>query len=184
MNSKGSNDSVFGDSCQRGRKYQPKAKGPQHFSNFGIIFTHLFYDQRRRNYSLGSNDSVFSDSCQRGRKYEPKAKGPHHHLIFFGDFQLVNFKLISYYVLKGEEVVFQKWYIKTLLNTKRWISFRGSFVQSKEKHLKQGETISNLENALQTLIHLPLTICKRSLKWIYKKNLQKQNMWCKCGPKC
>jgi hypothetical protein len=60
--------------------------------------------------SLGSNDSVFGDSCQRGRKYEPKAKGPHHHLIlkFFGDFQLVNFKLVSYYVLKGEEVVFQK----------------------------------------------------------------------------
>jgi hypothetical protein len=30
--------------------------------------------------------------------------------------------------------------------------------------LKQGEKISNLENALQTLIHLPLTICKRTLK--------------------
>jgi hypothetical protein len=28
--SKGSNDSVFGDSCQRGRKYEPKAKGPHH----------------------------------------------------------------------------------------------------------------------------------------------------------
>jgi hypothetical protein len=27
---KGSNDSVFGDSCQRGRKYEPKAKGPHH----------------------------------------------------------------------------------------------------------------------------------------------------------
>jgi hypothetical protein len=34
----GSNDSVFGDSCQRGRKYEPKAKGPHHtttnFKNF------------------------------------------------------------------------------------------------------------------------------------------------------
>jgi hypothetical protein len=28
--SKGSNDSVFGDSCQRGRNYEPKAKGPHH----------------------------------------------------------------------------------------------------------------------------------------------------------
>jgi hypothetical protein len=27
---KGSNDSVFGNSCQRGRKYEPKAKGPHH----------------------------------------------------------------------------------------------------------------------------------------------------------
>jgi hypothetical protein len=57
------------------------------------------------------------------------------------------YKLVSYCVQKGEKVVFQK-YIKTLLNTKRRISFRGSFVKSKEKHLKQGEKNSNLENAL------------------------------------
>jgi ADP-glucose pyrophosphorylase len=35
--------------------------------------------------------------------------------------------------------------------------------------LKQGEKISNLENALQNLIRLPLTICKRTLKKIYKR---------------
>jgi hypothetical protein len=29
-NSKGSNDSVFGDLCQRGREHEPKAKGPHH----------------------------------------------------------------------------------------------------------------------------------------------------------
>ena len=79
------------------------------------------------------------------------------------------YHLVSYCVQKGEKVVFQKWYIKTLLNTKRRISFRGSFVQSKEKHLKQGEKISNLENVVQNLIHLPLTICKRTLKRIYKR---------------
>jgi hypothetical protein len=28
----GSNDSVFGDSCQRGREYEPKAKGPHPIS--------------------------------------------------------------------------------------------------------------------------------------------------------
>jgi hypothetical protein len=55
------------------------------------------------------------------------------------------------------------------LNTKRRILLRGSFVYSKEKHLKQGEKISNLENAYQNLIHLPLTICKRTLKRIYKR---------------
>jgi hypothetical protein len=32
----GSNDSVFGDLCQRGRKYEPKAKGPHHHPNFKI----------------------------------------------------------------------------------------------------------------------------------------------------
>jgi hypothetical protein len=31
---KGSNDSVFGDSCQRGREYEPKAKGPHHHHIF------------------------------------------------------------------------------------------------------------------------------------------------------
>jgi hypothetical protein len=55
------------------------------------------------------------------------------------------------------------------LNTKRRILLRGSFVYSKEKHLKQGEKISKLENASQNHIHLPLTICKKTLKRIYKR---------------
>jgi hypothetical protein len=78
--------------------------------------------------------------------------------------------LVSPCVQKGgENKYFQNQYLKTLLNTKRRILFRGSFVQSKEKHLKQGEKISNLENASQNLIHLPLTICKRTSKRIYKR---------------
>jgi hypothetical protein len=36
--------------------------------------------------------------------------------------------------------------------------------------LKQGEKISNLENALQNLIHSPLTVCKKS----FEKDLQKE----------
>jgi hypothetical protein len=36
--------------------------------------------------------------------------------------------------------------------------------------LKQGEKLSNLENASQNLIHLPLTICKKD----FEKNLQKE----------
>jgi hypothetical protein len=55
------------------------------------------------------------------------------------------------------------------LNTKRRISLRGSFVKSKEKHLKQGEKILNLENASRNLIHLPLTIYKKTLKRISKR---------------
>jgi hypothetical protein len=37
--------------------------------------------------------------------------------------------------------------------------------------LKQGEKISNLENASQNLIHIPLTICKR-LRKDFPKHLQ------------
>jgi hypothetical protein len=42
--------------------------------------------------------------------------------------------------------------------------------------LKQGEKISNLENASQNLTHLFFDYLQ--------KNLQKQNMWCKRGPTC
>jgi hypothetical protein len=57
----------------------------------------------------GSNDYVFGDSCQRGRKYEPKAKRTAPPPNFkIGDFHLVNFKLVSYYVQKREKVAFQK----------------------------------------------------------------------------
>jgi hypothetical protein len=41
--------------------------------------------------------------------------------------------------------------------------------KSKEKHLKQGEKISNLENASFNRIHIPLTICKRILKRIFQR---------------
>jgi hypothetical protein len=41
--------------------------------------------------------------------------------------------LISYYIQKEEKVVFSNWYLKTLLNTKRRILLRGSFVLVKGK---------------------------------------------------
>jgi hypothetical protein len=45
--------------------------------------------------------------------------------------------------------------------------------KSKEKHFKQGEKISNLENASHNLIHIPLTICKKILKRLSKKEFAK-----------
>jgi hypothetical protein len=89
--------------------------------HFGIIFTHIrlfAIGEKIQGLIFHSQVSVFGDSCQRGRKYEPKAKGPHHHRIL-------------------------------------------KMFKSKEKHLKQGEKISNLENASFNLIHIPLTICKK-----------------------
>jgi hypothetical protein len=80
------------------------------------------------------------------------------------------FKLVSYCVQKGgESSTFKNWYLKTLLNTKGGIYWGGVLFKSKKKHLKQGEKISNLENAFQNFIHLPLTIFKRTLKRIYKR---------------
>jgi hypothetical protein len=55
--------------------------------------------------------------------------------------------------------------------------------KSKEKHLKQGEKISNLENASQNLIHVPLTICKKDFEKIFQKEFAKTKqvvqMWSK-----
>ena len=74
------------------------------------------------------------------------------------------FKLISYCVQKGEKVGSSK------LAKPSW-TLRGEFYlggvlfKSKEKHLKQGEKISNLKNALQNLIHLP---------WLFAKELWKE----------
>jgi hypothetical protein len=57
---------------------------------------------------------------KRGRN-EPKAKGPHHH-----QFQnlVLNFSIGIVFKRGSSKMI----YIKTLLNTKRRISFRGSFV--------------------------------------------------------
>jgi hypothetical protein len=122
---------------------------------FGIILTHLLITKGGEVTSMGSNDSVFGDSCQRGRKYEPKAKGPHHHqfqkISAFQEYLSIGILLCS----KEKKISFSKMYIKTLLNTKRWISFRGSFVKSKEKHLKQGRKFQILKMLCKILLIYP-----------------------------
>jgi hypothetical protein len=40
----GSNDSVFGDSCQRGRKKEPKAKGPHHHKFQKLSFSKSIFN--------------------------------------------------------------------------------------------------------------------------------------------
>jgi hypothetical protein len=52
--------------------------------------------------------------------------------------KLKNFKLVSYCVQKGEKSSIFKIYIKTLLNTKRRISSRGSFCLVKGKAFETG----------------------------------------------
>jgi hypothetical protein len=69
------------------------------------------------------------------------------------------------------------------LNTKRRNLLRGSFVLVKGKAFKTGEKISNLQNASQKLIHLPLTICKRALKRIYKRICKNKTCGVKRVPK-
>jgi hypothetical protein len=76
----------------------------------------------------GSHDSVFGDSCQKGGEMSPKQKDRtttnFKNLVFFQKYLSIGILLCS----KREESSILKIYIKTLLITKRWISFRGSFV--------------------------------------------------------
>jgi hypothetical protein len=56
------------------------------------------------------------------------------------------------------------------------------FCLVKGKAFETGEKISNLENASRNLIHLPLTICKKTLKRISKifaKTKQVVQAWSK-----
>jgi hypothetical protein len=117
--------------------------------HIGIIFhSYIIYQRGRQLIEWALLTPFLAINAKGGESISPKQK----------DRTTTNFKnlvfqkeIFNWYPImfkKREKVVFQKWYIKTLLNTKRWISFRGSFVKSKEKHLKQGEKISNLENAL------------------------------------
>jgi hypothetical protein len=50
--------------------------------------------------------------------------------------------------------------------------------------LKQGEKISNLENALQKSYSFTFDYLQKNFEMNLQKNLQKQNMWCNRGPKC
>jgi hypothetical protein len=54
-------------------------------------------------------------------------------------------------------------YLKTLLKTKRRISFRGSFYLVKGKAFEIGGEIANLENAPCKLIHIPLKIFSKRI---------------------
>jgi hypothetical protein len=85
-------------------------------------------------------------------------------------------KLFNWYISKLVS-------IKTLLKTKRRISFRGSFVQSKEKHLKQGDKFQILKMLLQSYLY-SFDYLQKDLEKVFKQNSQKQNKWCKRGPKC
>jgi hypothetical protein len=69
----------------------------------------------------------------------------------------------------GESSIFKIDILKPSWTLRGEIYWGGVLFKSKEKHLKQGEKISNLENASQNLTHVPLTICKRTLKRIYKR---------------
>jgi hypothetical protein len=57
-NLEGSNDSVFGDSCQRGRKYEPKAKGPHHHQFQKLSFSKNIFQLVSHCVQKGGESSI------------------------------------------------------------------------------------------------------------------------------
>ena len=93
-------------------------------------------------------------------------------------------KEILYPQIQGVTVVFQNWYIKTLLNTKRRISFRGSFVQVKGKAFETGGENFKSWKCFAKSYLFTFDYLQKNFEKDLQKNLQKQNIWCKRGPKC
>jgi hypothetical protein len=73
-------------------------------------------------------------------------------------------------------------YLKTLLKAKRRISFRGSFHIVKGKAFEIGGGISNPKNASCKSYSYAFDYLQKFLNR-FPKDLQKQKLWCKCGPK-
>jgi hypothetical protein len=104
---------------------------------FGIIFTHILFakgGEKVKGLIFHSQVSVFGYSCQRGRKYSPKQKDRTNNNFKNEVFQFVLKKFFSIGILSYFWYNFKlvwppsKLISKTLLNSKRRISLRGSFV--------------------------------------------------------
>jgi hypothetical protein len=96
---------------------------------------------------------------------------------WYVDFQLIHFQ-------KHPKYKFQLVSIKTLLKTKRRISSRGSFVLVKGKAFETGGENFKSWKCFSKSYSYTFDYLQKDFEKIFQKNLQKQNKWCKCGPKC
>jgi hypothetical protein len=74
-------------------------------------------------------------------------------------------------------------YLKTLLKAKGKVSFRGSFYVVKGKASETGGKISNHKKCFLKSYSYTFDYLQKFLNR-FLNDLQKQNMWCKYGPKC
>ena len=151
---------------------------------FGIILTHLLMTKEEDITSRALIIPFLAIHAKGGESMSPKQKDRtttnFKNLVFSKSI----YQLVSYCVLKREKVVFQKWYIKTLLNTKRRISFRGSFCLVKGKAFETGGENFKSWKCFAKSYSFTFDHLQKNFEKDLQKSLQKQNMWCKRGPKC
>jgi hypothetical protein len=140
--------------------------------HFGIIFT-LITSTNGEKVKRALKRLRFLRLIPKGRNIaQSKRTAPPLILKFFKR----SFQLASYDENFNRHI--SNWYLKYLiffqLVKPSWTP-RGEFhsggvlFKSRKKHLKHGEKISNFENASYNFIHIPLTICKRTLKRFSKR---------------
>jgi hypothetical protein len=149
---------------------------------FSIILTHLFMTKGEEKYFEGSNGSVFGDSCQRGRKYEPKAKGPHHHLFQKLRVSKNIINCFSYCVQKGEKVVFQNDISKPSWTLRGGSHLGGVLFSQKKGIWNRGRKFQSWKCFAKSY-SFTFDYLQKNFEKELQNSLQKQNMWCKRGPK-
>jgi hypothetical protein len=144
--------------------------------HFGIIFTHITCTNGEK-VTRAHKRFRFWRLMPNGEKYSPKQKDrttTNHHQFQSFLKEVFNWHLM----MKNFNRQISNWYLKYLIffqlvkpswTLREELHPEGVLFKSKEKHLKQGEKISNLENASRILIHIPLTICKRPWRRISKR---------------
>jgi hypothetical protein len=113
----------------------------------------------------------------KGEKVLAQSKGPHAPSPNF------KMKFSNWYLIMFKKGGYLQKFIKPSWTLRGKFYWEGVLFKSKEKHLKQGEKISNswkcfFQSYSCTFDHLQKVFEKN-----FTKNLQKQNSWCKRGPK-
>jgi hypothetical protein len=156
--------------------------------HFGIIFTHIFLPKREKVWLrayISLTSIRFWWFMPKGEKVwaQSKRTAPPPNLKWSFQFDIL---LVS---KGGESSIFKN--CKTLLNTKRRIFlntkrrilFRGSFVLVKGKAFETGgENFKSWKCVLQSYSYT-FDYLQNNFEKNFTKDLQKQNSWCKCGPK-
>jgi hypothetical protein len=140
--------------------------------NPSLIFPYTNGGESKRAHK----DSFLAINAKGGEILSPKQK----------DRTTTNFKIFKNFPNWYLNVFDLIWYLHKLVKPS-W-TLRGAFdlggvlFKSKEKHLKQGKKILNLENASQSYSYT-FDYLQKDFEKVLQKNLQKQNKWCKRGPK-
>jgi hypothetical protein len=87
-------------------------------------------------------------------------------------------------VFKREKVVFQNDTLKPSWALRGGSLLGGVLFKSKEKHLKQGEKIFKSWKCFAKSYSFTLDYLQKNFEKDFQKSSQKQNIWCKHGPKC